>query len=100
VTDRVLDAYPRGTVDFIPFADLTVNGALVTDSTGIQYSVVPDHGQPAGWSPALVDAETGELGFKLDGPTLGRGVYRVFVRDINNAPDTQPEIIAGRFRLT
>lgn len=114
----MIDRYPRETVDFIPFADLTINGALVSTVDGLEVAVVQEHSRPqagdwgpaqslapeAGWVPPadwnLPEgwADGPLVGFILDGPTLGRGVFRVFVRK-PDAPTT-PVIEAGYFRLT
>lgn len=95
---RLIDEYPRGTIDFVPFTDLTVNGVPVTTATDVEVAVVGEYDQPglADWTPA--DTLNSRVGFLLTGPSLGRGVFRVFVRK-PDAPTT-PVIVAGYFRLT
>lgn len=101
---RVIDSYPRETRDFVPFVALMMNGVAVTDQHGrligsapdVEYAVVPELSRPT----TFVDVEQvdGMLGFKVDGPTLGRGVYKVYVRVAGGS--LVPVVEAGSFRLT
>jgi hypothetical protein len=59
--------------------------------------VVAEFARPVGWAPVVTN-DAGTAGFVLDGPSLGRGVFRVFVRAIG--ADTVPVIPAGYIRLT
>lgn len=93
---RLIDEYPRETVDFIPLLDLTVNGVPVVDAEDAEVAVTKEFARPTTWTPALVSG--GQIGVKVDGGTLGRGVFRVFVRAAGS--DTTPVIEAGYFRLT
>jgi hypothetical protein len=63
-------------------------------------SLAPEVGwvPPENWNPPENWAGGPLVGFMVDGPTLGAGVFRVFVRK-PDAPTT-PVIEAGYFRLT
>jgi hypothetical protein len=74
---RAVDTYPRTTVDAIPFTDLTIDGV------------------PTGWTAAVFVDD--RVGFLLNGPLLGRGVFKVFVRKPGSP--TSPVIEAGKIRL-
>lgn len=92
---RVIDAYPRETIDFIPFRGLLVNGYPPAPAS-VSYAVVPDGSRPATWSPAVQVGTT--VGFLLNGPVLGRGVYTVFAR-VDSSPG--PVVLElGQIRLT
>lgn len=101
---RAIDSYPRETKDFVPFVSLVLNGDHITDPLGslmgtapdVEYAIVPELSRPV----TFVDALTvdGMLGFKIDGPNLGRGVYKVYVRVAGGA--LVPVVEAGMFRLT
>lgn len=93
---NVIDTYPRETVDFLPLVDVTVNGVPVTDPGDIEYAIVPETARPTTWS-AVTDAD-GVIGFVLQGPTLGRGVFAVYVRPTSGS--IRPVIPVGHVRLT
>lgn len=97
---RVIDTYPRETVDFLPLTGLWANGHQVTDTAGfrtaddpVQVCVVGEHARPTTWASVDVDVTT-RVGVRLDGPLLGPGVFKVYVR-VGTAV-----IDAGTFRLT
>jgi hypothetical protein len=92
---RAVDTYPRTTVDAIPFTDLTIDGVPVVDPVGVQYAIVPEYDQPTGWTAAVFVDD--RVGFLLNGPLLGRGVFKVFVRKPGSP--TSPVIEAGKIRL-
>jgi hypothetical protein len=94
-TERLLPKWPRTTEEFVAFRRLGVDGLLPVGAT-VAYAVVPEYDQPTAWTPA--DELEGMLGFMLDGPTLGRGVFHLFIR-ITSTPE-RPVIDAGYFRLT
>lgn len=89
----MIDCYPRETVDFIPFDDLT----LTVESIELEYAVAAEFDRPLTWAPVVTN-DAGTAGFVLDGPSLGRGVFRVFVRATGLT--TTPVIDAGYIRLT
>lgn len=94
-TDRVMAKFTRHTTEFVPFANLGING-VAPNAAAVTYDVVGEHDQPATWTAATT--LEGQIGFMLDGPSLGRGVFQVFVR-IAASPET-PVIHTGYFRLT
>ena len=84
-------------MDSIPFAHLQVNGTPVTPLDDVEYAIVPELEQPV-WPRSNAVDVGGVPGFMLNGPTLGRGVFAVYVR-VNSAP-LHPVILAGYITLT
>lgn len=93
--DQAISTYPAQTVDFLPLVDLTINGVPVTDPADVSVAVVGEWTDPSVFTPA--ELRDGVIGFVLDGPTLGRGVFNVYVRSVKD--DLAPVIPAGRVRL-
>lgn len=96
-SNRVLTEYPHQTVEFIPIADLRVNGEPITNPLLVEVAVLPDCDDTVDetWNESTY--LEGRLGFMLDGPTLGRGVFKVLAR-ILSVPE-RPVLELGRFRL-
>lgn len=94
--NRVIPRYPRETVKFIPITDVTIDGLPVTNPAEVQTAIVPESGRPTAWINSL--ALDGGIGFKLDGPTLGRGVFTVYARVPRSTE--APVIELGQIRLT
>lgn len=94
--DQAISTYTHHTVDFLSLTDVTVNGEPITDPAEVEVAVVGEWDDPETYEPA--HARDGVIGFILDGPTLGRGVFRVYVR-VTRA-DLAPVTPVGRIRLT
>lgn len=93
--DQVISTYERETVDFVPLPELEVNGVPVTAAEDVEFAVVSEWDRPAVFEQA--HARDGVVGFILDGPALGRGVFAVYVRFTSE--DLAPVVLAGRVRI-
>ena len=80
-------AYPRETVENVPFDTVTFNGVTYTNYT---YALTPVSQRPTTWKTPTVAG--GVNVFRLDG-TLPRGDYRVWVK-VTTA-DGQTPVIEG-----
>lgn len=88
--------FPRETDELFPLVATVRTGDVRTPVTELDYSVVKSYLRPTAWTAApVVD---GEPCFRINGPELGSGEYKVFAR-INSLPE-RPVIEVTRFRLT
>lgn len=96
MTNKVIDTYPQETNDFLPFEDLGISGVAITEEEDVEYAVSGEFSRPEEWLPAE-NSDIG-VGFTLDGPSLGPGVWRVHVRVTGDS--IAPVRLMGYFRLT
>lgn len=88
--------FPRETDELFPLVATVRVGETRTPLTELDYSVVKSYARPTDWTAApIVD---GEPCFRINGPVLGSGEYKVFAR-INSIPE-HPVLEVTRFRLT
>lgn len=85
--------YPRETVEYIPFGEVTADGEA---TVSFDYAITKTWQRPTVWTPNTINE--GRPSFLVDGPALGRGTFTVWVR-VDDSDET-PVIEAGKFRLT
>lgn len=75
--NRVIDTYPRETDTYLPIRNATVDGLPAT-ADQVEVSVVAESARPGPWVQAVLLDEG--IGFRLNGPALGRGVFTAYGR--------------------
>jgi hypothetical protein len=89
-----VEEYPRETVEYVPFENVTVNGQPWVG--GFNYSITENFARPTVWTPTV--PVEGKQSFLLNGPSLGVGLYKVWVQVADG--DESVVILAGQFKVS